>query len=271
MASFGFGSVGALRSGNVSLAIMALAGTMGVMAGVATRWAALPRPAIATMVLSIVPPTLELASRGGADLFAAAALSLAAISIITFTTRNREALLASVIATEQLLRQAQTDHLTGLPNRSDLLQRMEEACTRLPAGRGFAVRYIDLDGFKAVNDTHGHAAGDEVLRDVAGRLRAALGPDQMVARIGGDEFVALVMDADPLTASGVADAVIAAVSHERNAGNGNVIRIGCSIGVSVAPAHGRTPETLLRHADTALYSAKSQGKGQTDMFRALEI
>lgn len=271
MASFGFGSVQALRSGSLSLAIMALAGTMGVMAGVATRWAALPRPAIATMVLSIVPPTLELASHGGADVFAAAALALAAVSIITFTARNRESLLASIIATEQLLRQAQTDHLTGLPNRVELLQRLEAACAGINGDSSFAVLYIDLDGFKAVNDNHGHAAGDEMLRDVAGRLRAVLGPEQMVARIGGDEFVALLMDADPLTASGVADAIIAAVSHERSGANGTVMRVGCSIGISVAPEHGRTPETLLRHADTALYSAKSQGKGQTDMFRALEI
>lgn len=271
MASFGFGSVGALRSGNASLAIMALAGTMGVMAGIATRWAALPRPAIATMVLSIVPPTLELASRGGTDLFAACALALAALSIITFTTRNRESLLASVIATEQLRRQAQTDHLTGLPNRVELLQRLEEACARLQDGGRLAVLYIDLDGFKAVNDTHGHAAGDEMLRDVASRLRTVLGPEQLVARMGGDEFVALLTDADPLTASGVADAIIAALSHERTGANGATMRVGCSIGISVAPDHGRTPETLLRQADAALYSAKSQGKGQTDMFRALEI
>jgi diguanylate cyclase (GGDEF)-like protein len=148
---------------------------------------------------------------------------------------------------------------------------MEAACARLPEGEAFAVLYIDLDGFKAVNDNHGHAAGDETLRDVAGRLRAVLGPDEVVARIGGEDFVALLMDADPLTASGVADAIIAAVSHERAGPNGTVMRVGCSIGISVAPDHGRTPETLLRHADSALYSAKSQGKGQTDMFRALEL
>ncbi|MET0282012.1 MAG: GGDEF domain-containing protein [Steroidobacteraceae bacterium] len=278
MASFGFGCAMSIRTGDIALTTMALSGTMGVMAGVATRWAALPRPAVATMLLSVAPPMLALAARGGPNVLAALALGFSAISIATFTAQNRDSLLASVTAGELLRRRAQTDHLTGLANRAELLTQMEDACKGLPASAGesdstgcFAVLFVDLDGFKAVNDNHGHGAGDEVLQEVARRLQQVVGPEQTVARIGGDEFVVLLLDADPLTASGVADETIAAVSRDIHVSNGRTLRVGCSVGVCMAPEQGRSPEILLANADSALYFAKNQGKGQTGLFQALQI
>jgi diguanylate cyclase (GGDEF)-like protein len=274
MASFGFGCAMSIRTGDIVLTVIALAGTMCVLAGVATRWAALPRPAMITMTMSILPPMYELAARGGSNIMAAIVLGFTAASIMTFTVHNRAALLASISAGELLRRKAQTDHLTGLANRAELMQRLEEACDDLPGGgrgrgRNFAVLYVDLDGFKAVNDSHGHAAGDEILQRVAACLRQVVGPDELVARIGGDEFVVVLQDSDALTARAVADEIISAISREHRIFDGRVLRVGCSVGVSMAPDQGREPEVLLARADAALYSVKNQGKGQTGVWRAL--
>jgi diguanylate cyclase (GGDEF)-like protein len=274
MASFGFGSAMSIHTGNIALTTMALSGTMGVMAGVATRWAALPRPALATMILAVLPPIVELALQGGAHIMAALALALSAASIATFMTHNREVLMASITAGEMLRRKAQTDHLTGLANRAELMQRLADACAELPGvgrgrGRSFAVLYVDLDGFKAVNDNHGHAAGDEILQRVAACLHQVVGPDELVARIGGDEFVVLLQDSDSLTARAVADEIIGTISREHRISDGRALRVGCSVGLSMAPDQGREPEVLLARADAALYSVKNQGKGQTGVWRAL--
>ncbi len=274
MASFGFGCAMSIRTGDIALTTMALSGIMGVMAGVATRWAALPRPALATMILSVLPPMVELALEGGGHMMAAIALGFSAVSIATFMAHNREVLLASITAGEMLRRKAQTDH----PDRARQSCRADAATgrsLRRTAGRGprsrpaFAVLYVDLDGFKAVNDNHGHAAGDEMLQRVAACLHQVVGPEELVARIGGDEFVVLLRDSDALTARAVADEIISTISREHRISDGRALRVGCSVGMSMAPDQGRQPEVLLARADAALYSVKNQGKGQTGVWRAL--
>lgn len=275
MVSFGIGCALCLATGDIALSTMALSGQMGVLAGIATRWAVVPRIAIAVMTISVLPPMLVLIAAGGVNLAAALSLGFAAAVIASFIFQNRAALHAAISSGEYLRRKAQTDHLTGLANRAELMQRMAEACAELPdpegrmRGRGFAVLYIDLDGFKAVNDSHGHAAGDEILQRVGDSLRQVTGPEELVARIGGDEFVALLRDADALTARGVADELIAAISREHRLADGRSVRIGCSVGVCTAPEQGREPEVLLARADAALYEVKAQGKGYTGMWRAL--
>ncbi len=112
------------------------------------------------------------------------------------------------------------------------------------AAANSSVLYVDLDGFKLVNDNHGHAAGDEILQRVAACLREVVGPEEVVARIGGDEFVVLLADADALTARVVADEIIAAISREHRIFDGRVLRVGCSVGISMAPDQGREPEVL---------------------------
>jgi diguanylate cyclase len=274
MISFAFSSTLAILTGDPALTTITLAGGMGVMAGLATRWAALPRPAIAAMVIIMGPPAVAMLARGGPYISVALVLVFVVISVATFTQQNHENLLAAITAEELHRRMAQTDHLTGLANRAQLIEQIALNCEDLPTrpgepGRRFAVLYIDLDGFKAVNDTHGHAAGDEILQRVADCLRQVTGPDEMVARIGGDEFVVMLRDADGLTARAVADEIIAAISRDHRIADGRALRVGCSVGISLAPLQGREPETLLARADAALYEVKNQGKGHTGLWRAL--
>lgn len=274
MASFGFGSTMSILSGDIALMTISLSGGMGILAGLATRWAALPRPAIAAMVMTMAPPAVMLLREGGAYPAATLVIVFVVISVATFTLQNQENLLAAITAEELHRRMAQTDHLTGLANRAQLVEQIALYCEDLPprqseSGRRFAVLYIDLDGFKEVNDTHGHASGDEILQRVADCLRQATGPDELVARIGGDEFVVLLRDADGLTARAVADEIIHAISREHRMSDGRALRVGCSVGISLAPLQGREPETLLARADAALYEVKNQGKGHTGLWRAL--
>lgn len=274
LASFGFGCAQSVATGNLSLTLMAFSGTIGVLAGVATRWAALPRPAMAVMVLSVLPPIVVLTAQGGTMIMTALILALVTVSVIAFTLHNQETLLAAITAEELLRRKAQTDHLTGLANRAALMEQMADACELLPEldesrGHRFAVLYIDLDGFKAINDSLGHAAGDEVLQRVAHCLMQAVSPEEVIARIGGDEFVVLLADADALTARAVAEEIIATISRDHRLTDGRVARLGCSVGISMAPDQGSEPEVLLARADAALYEVKNQGKGHTGVWRAL--
>jgi diguanylate cyclase len=163
--------------------------------------------------------------------------------------------------------------LTGLSNRGDLMRHLHEACTAVNgSGRDelrFAVLYLDLDGFKSVNDSFGHATGDELLRRVAEILREVVGADQMVARIGGDEFIAVLRNADEFAARAVAAEIIGAVCCEHELPNTYRVKIGCSVGISLAPDQGSSPDLLMARADSALYEIKSRGKGQTGMWRTL--
>jgi diguanylate cyclase (GGDEF)-like protein/PAS domain S-box-containing protein len=167
---------------------------------------------------------------------------------------------ARVEAEEALARQATLDSLTGLANRSHLLHRLEAALgTAATAGHAVAVLFIDLDGFKAVNDTHGHAAGDSVLVQVADRLRAVLRVSDLISRSGGDEFVAVLHDLDLLDAVRIADRAAhdVTVSLQRPfvAGPG-LITLGGSVGVAIYPQDGATPDRLLAVADSAMYQVK---------------
>jgi diguanylate cyclase (GGDEF)-like protein len=253
---------------------MSVAAVMGMVAGLATRWAAVPRAAVFTMAMTALPPVVTLAVQGGPSVLAALCVASVVTSVAAYTVQNHENLLAAVVGEEVSVRLARTDHLTGLPNRIELDVRLKAACmalppTNVPRAVGFALLYLDLDGFKSINDAHGHATGDEFLRRVAGCLRATIGPDAFVARIGGDEFVVLLPDADELGARAVAQDVIDAISREHSLPDGRRARVGCSVGLSLAPAQGREPEVLLARADAALYEVKNQGKGQTGVWRTL--
>lgn len=159
------------------------------------------------------------------------------------------------------------DPLTGLPNRLLLLDRMKN---QLDPRRGddarAAVFYLDLDGFKDVNDNAGHAAGDAVLVGVARRLREFCRTEDTVARLGGDEFVMVIPTDDRRVAEARAEAVLAALSSPYHH-NGLPLTVGVSIGVALAPEHGLDVATLLHKADAALYAAKQGGKGVVRFYR----
>jgi diguanylate cyclase (GGDEF)-like protein len=165
---------------------------------------------------------------------------------------------------------AHHDVLTGLFNRFSFEQTVARLMASPSAGVGASLLFIDLDGFKAVNDTLGHAAGDEVLKEVARRLQAILGVEDVVARLGGDEFAILHLSQAPQqTAASLAARLIASLAG-RFAAQGQHAFIGASVGVAVAVTGVETADELLKQADLAMYQAKNQGRG-TFRFFALEM
>ena len=166
---------------------------------------------------------------------------------------------------EDAVHQAFHDSLTGLPNRALFLDRLEHAHARSKrSGSPIAVLFMDLDAFKNVNDSLGHAAGDELLVLVAGRLRRWLRPSDTAARFGGDEFAVLLEDLEtPTAAPTVADRILESL-HEPFTIQGQEVHIGASIGISTSAHPGS--DDLLRNADLAMYRAKGVGKGRHQMF-----
>ncbi len=150
------------------------------------------------------------------------------------------------------------DPLTRLPNRHRLREELDRLLADGP--RPLAVLYLDLDGFKAINDRHGHALGDQVLRETAAGLRQALRHGDFIARVGGDEFVALLPDCGHADDARVVAGMLQAALDQCQA-QPSFARIGVSIGVACCPADGRDAETLLRHADADMYAAK-HGRGR---------
>lgn len=166
-------------------------------------------------------------------------------------------------AEELLVHAAMHDTLTGVANRAQFFDRLGAvplAERRHPGGRT-AVLYLDLDGFKSVNDTFGHTSGDVVLRTVTDRMLRAVRADDLVARLGGDEFAVLCQDVSGVDqATALADRLIAAVSEPIDVGEG-VVRVGASIGIALSTPGVTLAADLLDAADRALYQAKDDGKG----------
>jgi diguanylate cyclase len=175
--------------------------------------------------------------------------------------------LAAAREQEQAARHAAFhDVLTGLPNRALFNDRLEHGVAQAKRhGWALAVMFMDMDKFKAINDTHGHDIGDLVLQSVAQRLTDATRGDDTVARLGGDEFLYLLMEVrDEKSIRQIAQKIISAVqapltvgTHERNAS----FVLKASIGISIYPQHGTTVDTLIISADLAMYQAKQRGTG----------
>jgi diguanylate cyclase (GGDEF)-like protein len=154
------------------------------------------------------------------------------------------------------------DTLTGLPNRLSLNDQVEQALERAAdTERKFAIMFLDLDGFKKVNDSHGHDHGDLLLIHVAQLLRQAVRETDVVARLGGDEFVVLLHDVtDEAMIATVAQKIVTSIGEPCQL-QGVDIKIGASIGIAIYPRDGTSRETLLKVSDHAMYAAKSCGKG----------
>ncbi len=172
-------------------------------------------------------------------------------------------------AEAEIVHLARHDVLTGLANRAEFNARLDEASKRLKRNGGnVTVMMIDLDRFKAVNDTLGHLAGDQLLGEVARRLQATLRETDVLARLGGDEFAVIQEGGADQHEGAVALAlrIIEAVSTPFNL-NGHEIHVGASIGIAMAPENGVEPGELLKRADLALYSVKSSGRNDFCLFR----
>jgi diguanylate cyclase (GGDEF)-like protein len=170
-------------------------------------------------------------------------------------------------AAERALLVAQHDALTGLPNRKLLREEAERilAAARRQ-GHRLAVLFLDLDRFKPINDTHGHEAGDKLLKAVAERIGRALRAEDLVGRVGGDEFVAVLVGIEDAADVGhVAANIVATVSRPYFI-NGLTLEIGTSVGISLFPMDGDTIDILFKRADLAMYAAKRAGRGRFAFF-----
>jgi diguanylate cyclase (GGDEF)-like protein len=163
---------------------------------------------------------------------------------------------------------ARHDALTDLPNRIEFLDQMARTEAGLKRGEMAAVLYIDLDHFKAVNDTCGHVVGDEVIKQAAVRLWGTTRETDLLARLGGDEFALLLRPVESADAAArVADRIIKAMRAPMNI-KGQHIEIGASVGIAVGPGDGTTTDALVKNADLALYKAKSEGRSTYHFFEA---
>ncbi|HJV85431.1 MAG TPA: diguanylate cyclase [Noviherbaspirillum sp.] len=163
---------------------------------------------------------------------------------------------------------ATRDPLTRLPNRRSLIERLEHAIAHASRhNECLALLFLDLDKFKAINDTLGHEAGDELLIQVATRIASCLREEDMVARLGGDEFVVLLENLPDAThAAVVAHKIVHAVAAIERIGE-HAISTSTSIGISLFPGDGADMQTLMKHADLAMYRAKKQQRGSIRFFR----
>jgi diguanylate cyclase (GGDEF)-like protein len=161
---------------------------------------------------------------------------------------------------------AMHDVLTGLPNRHLLMDRLRQGLAQLArTGLSLAVIYLDLDGFKKINDVQGHAAGDLLLREVAQRLVQAARPSDTVARLGGDEFVIVCNNvASYGDAEGVARRVIEMVAESVAIGE-HAVHVTASVGIALTRAWNHDPTRLLHAADLAMYRAKQHGRGRYEL------
>jgi diguanylate cyclase (GGDEF)-like protein len=262
--TFGLGNFAAAASGNPLLMVMAAVNTAGVAGNIASRNAPTPRFGLIAMALASGPFALGLIQAGPPEMLFMLAIApfwIAGMGFVLY--QNHGLIVRMVVAEYENHRAARTDMLTDLPNRILLEERLGEMCRGNGFGQEapFAVLCLDLDGFKDVNDSHGHAAGDLLLRAVAGRIRRAIRDQDTACRTGGDEFVVLLPDTSAAEAAFVASRIITSLSRPFDLDVGELVGIGASIGSVVAEAPCPAPNELLDSADRALYAAKAAGKG----------
>jgi diguanylate cyclase len=182
--------------------------------------------------------------------------------------RDRLAVAFSASArVREMVWRASHDSLTGLANRHGLNEFVDALLADTDSGRPAAILFVDLDNFKDANDSLGHEVGDQVLCEAGERLKACAPRDALLARQGGDEFVMVLPDADEAAARAVAAAVVDGLGAAFPIGR-EMHAFGASVGVALAPAHGRNRAELLRRADLAMYAAKSAGRGRYAVFEA---
>ena len=195
-----------------------------------------------------------------------AASTVTPIEVQEAVARQASEALGRVRLQRRLERMALFDQLTGLANRQLLKVRLEEALAASERTRhSTALIFLDLDGFKTVNDQLGHVVGDAVLREVAGRLRATIRPTDVAGRFGGDEFIIICEDADADAASAIADRLRAVVAASMSIVP-DEYAISASVGVAVyspGVSPSVTPDRLFDLADTAMYRSKNAGKDRT--------
>jgi diguanylate cyclase (GGDEF)-like protein len=253
-------------AGLAALAAGPLAAPLAGVALAAAAWVrepqADPGPEFSHVVLSAILVSasiaLSLLAVGQFEDLANVVVALATVTVLTGMAR------AGITVVERLReshRQAITDDLTGLGNRRHLVERLDAAIAAAAEEQGeLALLLIDLDGFKELNDTLGHPAGDEVLRQIGPRLSQILRAEDTLARLGGDEFAVVLAPGDEATASAAGLRLRAALERSFEVG-GIRIHVDASVGIALFPTHSRSAEGLLQRADVAMYEAKRMRTG----------
>jgi len=197
-----------------------------------------------------------------------AALAIVTVGLVILGLRLQRTVLALKKSEEKIRYKANFDGLTHLPNRSNFVEHLSEAISRgrRSPDRQTALLFIDLDRFKTINDTLGHDFGDELIRQVAIRIRETIRETDIVSRLGGDEFTVLLIDMiDEIHASIIAKNILARLSEPFML-HGHEVYSGASIGITISPGDGDDAKTLLKNADMAMYEAKAQGRNTFRFF-----
>ena len=270
-AVFGFGSLLCNISGDQTLFLLGNVCAVGVIGGLAGRNAGIPRLVLIqiTFILGLLGLGAAL-SPGSGKLVLLFQAPFCAAGFFTVALRSNRDTVALLTARENSLRLARHDSLTGLPNRARISELLLERTGTGGQGddQSFAVLLIDLDGFKAINDSLGHAAGDQILQEAAIRLRDILPAGGIVGRLAGDEFVAIYDGASRVEDVRIlADRIVKALARPFVLSEARV-HIGASVGISLYSEHGKTGPQLLICADRALYAVKRNGKSAFAVFDA---
>src|SRR5882757_2069872 len=260
----GYGVFLSLISGDWVVATLACLSGAAMVGGICFRNFGASHLA-AVMILTSLGPCVGGALLSGEPLLYVVAIQgpmyLFAMTAAAF--KLNKMLVATMRSERENDHRARHDALTGLTNRTGLIDAVE---TKLKTGPGhdgaLALLFLDLDGFKTVNDTFGHAAGDQLLKNVAESLHRQLRAGDVAARIGGDEFVVLAENMTPERAIALGEQLIAAVTRSYTIGDDMAVAVGVSVGIAMAPEHGTCVEDLMAVGDAALYEAKSNGKAR---------
>jgi diguanylate cyclase len=269
----GLGCAACVMTGDILLIALAAIHVTGISAGISARNAAVPRFAMTQILLCGTPFTIAATTLSANNLWILAIETPVFMAgMCTVLQRQYRDTVGLIRAERQNTFLAFHDSLTRLPNRVQFHEQLLCVLTETPSPplkrRRTAVLYLDLDGFKAINDLYGHATGDALLREVSERLDSAVAQRGFVGRIGGDEFAVFLTNVTEEEACQFARDLIANISAPCTVGAPEQITVGASIGIALAPQHGNTPDALLSFADRGLYAAKRMGKGVYRIFDA---
>lgn len=263
-ATVGYGTLVSVLSGDWVAATLSFLSAAAMVGGICFRNFGAPRLVAVMIFLSLGPCCVGALLAGQPVML----LTLVQIPFYLFAMsaaawRLNGLLVTTMKAERANDHRARHDGLTGLLNRAGLFHAAQPAPGRVARIKpGMALLYLDLDGFKPVNDAYGHEVGDRLLARVADRLRELAGPDALVARLGGDEFAIVTASNATLRAYEFADRLIVELSKPFELGIDAPVRIGVSVGIALVPGGGSEIDSVLREADEAMYIAKRQGKGR---------
>lgn len=267
--SVGYGAFISLVSGDWVVATLSCLSAAAMVGGICFRNFGAPRMAAVMIVLSLGPTCPGAALSGEPILFVVLLQIPFYLVSMTIAAYRLNTLLVTTMRSERENdHRARHDALTGLSNRAGLTRAIEAKWTASHAKTPLALLYLDLDGFKAVNDTYGHAAGDRLLGMVAERLKTAIRAGDCAARMGGDEFVLLCHNVDRDGVWSFGERLIREIGDwPYRLGEDAAVRIGVSIGIALSPEHGDDLPSLLGAADQALYDAKAKGRSRLAIAR----